>query len=118
MIYAYPPFNFIITMIYLDIDSEAITIPRHTFNADIELTLHMSSNLSDEIVMNVTNTSTNSLYYSFPLADTERFNVGEYTYKLKNDRAVVLESGLITFGDYNRETRSNNTTINKIQYNG
>lgn len=106
-------------MTYLDeIDTE-LTIPRHTFGESTGYILELSSNMSDSIVFNVNNVSSNSLYYTFNLNDTERLNVGEYNYTLKDSNLRVLETGLITFGNYERTVTANDTTnYNKIQYNG
>ena len=106
-------------MTYIDeIDTE-LTIPRHTFNESTGYTLELSSNMSDRIVLSVNNVSNSSLYYTFMLNDKERFNVGEYTYKLMNPELEILETGMITFGNYTRTVKTNDTTnFNKIQYNG
>ena len=109
-------------MVYINETSGSITIPRHTFTSGNGYDLVLTSNLSNEVVLveKGNNISTNSLYYKFGV-DSQKIsllNEGEYTYKLYSDD-VVLEFGLLTFGNYQREVLVNNTfNLNKIQYNG
>ena len=108
-------------MVYINENSGSITIPRHTFtDSGNGYDLILTSNLSNEVVLvnKGNNISTNSLYYKFALNSLTALNVGEYTYKLVSDD-VVLEIGLLTFGNYQRTVIVNNTfNTNKIQYNG
>lgn len=107
-------------MVYINENSGTISIPRHTFDTSGNYTLLISSNLSGEIILvdDGGNISTNDLYYKFALSNLESLNVGEYTYKLYKD-SVVLETGLLMFGNFNRTVIVNNTFNNeKIQYNG
>lgn len=108
-------------MVYINENSGSITIPRHTFTCSGNgYNLILTSNLCNEVLLvrNGNNISTNSLYYKFELYNLTDLNVGEYTYKLICDD-VVLEWGLLTFGNYQRTVIVNNTfNTNKIQYNG
>lgn len=106
-------------MVYIHENSGSITIPRHTFTNSEGYDLILTSNLSNEVLLveNGNNISTNDLYYKFAL-NTLDLNIGEYTYKLISDD-VVLETGLLTYGNYERLVIVNNTfNTNKIQYNG
>lgn len=107
-------------MVYINENSGTISIPRHTFNSSGNYTLLVSSNLSDDVILveNSGNISTNDLYYKFALSNLEFLNVGEYTYKLYFD-SKIIETGLLMFGNFNREVIVNNTfNREKKQYNG
>lgn len=108
-------------MVYINDLSGTVTIPKHIEYPDTTYTLVLASNLSNcvTLVNNGSNISTNSLYYKFTL-DNLHLNVGEYTYKLYGeDNSNVLETGLLVFGEYNRQVIVNNTTNKqKVQYNG
>lgn len=109
-------------MIYINDTSGTITIPKHIDGYySSGYTVVLSSNLSDKvtIVENGSDISTNPLYYKFALYSLARLNVGEYTYKLYGANFDnVLETGLLTYGEFNREVIVNNTTVKeKIQYN-
>lgn len=107
-------------MVYINENSGTISIPRHTFNSSGNYTLLVSSNLSDDVILvnNSGNISTNELYYKFALSDLSLLNVGEYTYKLYYDTKVI-ETGLLMYGNFNREVIVNNTfNREKKQYNG
>ena len=107
-------------MIYINENSGTINIPKHTSNNYSEFTLKLYSNISDEVILveDGANISTNSLYYKLTLDSLDGLNIGEYTYKLISDD-VVLETGLLVFGNYERQVIVNNTFNNeKIQYNG
>ena len=105
-------------MVYINETSGTVTIPKHT-DTDGKYTLVLSSNLSNTvtIVENGSNISTNPLYYKFAIYNLNLLNVGEYTYTLHNSTEVV-ETGLLTFGNFERTVIVNNTTREKIQYNG
>lgn len=111
------------TMVYINDTSGTINIPKHVdvFSAS-GYTLVLSSNLSDEVVIvdSGEDISTNTLYYKFALDDTIGYlNVGEYTYNLYDDSNLIIETGLLTFGEFKREIIVNNTfNKEKIQYNG
>lgn len=105
-------------MIYINETSGSINIPRHTFSEGI-YKLILTSNVSNEIVLveNGENISTNDLYYKFAI-NIEGLNPGEYTYKLYSDE-VVVEIGLITFGNYNiSKVVYESFNPFKVQYNG
>lgn len=107
-------------MIYINELSGTINIPKHTSNDYSSFTLKINSNISDEVILvdNGENISTNTLYYKLALNNLNDVNVGEYTYKLISDD-VVLEKGLLVFGNYQRCITVNNTFNNrKKQYNG
>lgn len=107
-------------MVYINENSGTINIPRHTYKAADSYTLLISSNLSDDVILveNGGNISTNSLYYKFALDNLLNLNIGEYTYKLYGD-SVVIETGLLMFGNFGRTAIVNNTfNTQKIQYNG
>lgn len=107
-------------MVYINSTSGSITLPRHTFRNSDYYTLLVQSNMSNKftLVDEGQNISTNLLYYKFVLNDVS-LNTGEYTYKLYDSDDVVIETGLITYGDYIREVTVNNTfNKEKIQYNG
>lgn len=107
-------------MIYINDTSGTITVPKHSDVYSSGYTVVLSSNLSNDvaIVENGSDISTNPLYYKFAL-NNHNLNVGEYTYKLYGDSEDVLEIGLLTYGEFNREVIVNNTTVKeKIQYNG
>lgn len=107
-------------MVYINNNSGTITIPKHTITTGT-YTLILSSNLSDEVVLveDGGDISTNSLYYKFALDNLSFLNVGEYTYKLYDVDNNVIETGLLTFGNFERQVIVNNTfNKEKIQYNG
>lgn len=109
-----------LAMIYINDTSGTITIPKHIAVYSSGYTVVLSSNLSNEvaIVENGSDISTNPLYYKFAL-DSLDLNIGEYTYKLYGDSDNVLEIGLLTYGEFEREVIVNNQTVKqKIQYNG
>lgn len=107
-------------MIYLNDLSATVSVPRHTQDVSSAYTLVLTSNLSDSVALinSGSNVSTNSLYYKFPIDENVKLNVGEYTYTLYDDSENVLEQGLLTYGAYSRQVIVNNTTNEKIQYNG
>ena len=112
-------------MVYINDTSGTITIPRHTFNIHGNYTLILTSNMANDVVLvdNQSNISTNTLYYKFALDNLTGLNVGEYNYTLNGvddeDEECILETGLLTFGNYTREVPVNNTfEKQKIQYNG
>lgn len=107
-------------MVYINENSGTISIPRHTFNTSGDYKLVVTSNISNDVILveDGNNISTNTLYYKFALGSLTNLNVGEYTYKLYvlND---VIETGLLTYGNFNRVVTVNNTFNNeKIQYYG
>ena len=108
-------------MVYINSTSGTISIPKHTKTTG-QYRLIVTSNMSDEVVLVPSNDdiSTNPFYYKFALSNLDELNVGEYTYKLYNGELLTLcETGLLTYGEYNREDVVNNTFNNeKIQYNG
>lgn len=109
-------------MIYINETSGTINIPRHTYDTIGNYSLIVTSNLSNDvtIVENGENISTNSLYYKFTLDNLNLLNVGEYTYNLYDDNSsVVIETGLLMYGNFKREVIVNNTfNKDKVQYNG
>ena len=108
-------------MVYINKQSGTISIPRHTHDFHGKYKMKLSSNMSDEVwlVDSGSNISTNLLYYKFELGDLDALNVGEYAYQLTDlAESLILEEGLLTFGEYKREVVENNSTRNKIQYNG
>ena len=108
-------------MVYINEISGNITIPRHTFDNSEGYSLILTSNLSNSVVLinNGKNISTNQLYYKFAIDSLENLNVGEYRYSLYNNSEILLETGLLTFGEYKREVIVNNTfNKEKKQYNG
>lgn len=108
-------------MVYINSNSGTITIPKHTnVLSESGYTLILTSNLSDDVVLveNGGNISTNSLYYKFALYSLNGLNVGEYTYTLYDDSEQVVEVGLLTYGNFERQVIVNNTfNREKIQYN-
>ena len=107
-------------MVYINETSGTVSLPRHTQDVSSAYTLVLSSNLSNSVrlVDNGSNISTNPLYYKFAF-NNQNLNVGEYTYNLTGTDNSILETGLLTYGAYNREVIVNNTTNKqKIQYNG
>lgn len=107
-------------MIYIHKHSGTISVPRHTFNETGFFTLIVTSNISDTVVLveDGEDISTNSLYYKFAIHNLEKLNTGEYTYRLYNNQKMV-ETGLLTYGNYNRVIIENNTfNKEKKQYNG
>lgn len=107
-------------MVYITSISGSITLPRHTYDTATGYTLVLTGNMSSTVTLvdNGSNVSTNPLYYKFTIS-TPDLNVGEYTYKLVGDDDQVLETGLVTYGEYKREVIVNTTSKNeKIQYNG
>lgn len=109
-------------MVYINQCSGTITIPKHTKTTGLDLyKMVISSHLTDDITLfdNGYNISTNGLYYKFPLGDLNNLNVGEYTYKLYDNENHVLETGLLTFGNFKvKITHKGEYLENKIQYNG
>lgn len=108
-------------MVYINENSGTVTIPRHTQYTYGGYTLSISSNVSDtiDLVTDGNNISTNPLYYRFVLGSLDNISVGDYHYKLYDAENNLIESGLLSFGSYNREVTVNNTFNNqKIQYNG
>lgn len=111
-------------MIYINKNSSSIIIPRHTFENGTQYYLIASSNLSNDVVLvnKGNNVSTNSLYYEFALSNLSKLSAAEYEYTLyttTNNVKNILERGLLTFGQYNREVTVNNTfNPVKKQYNG
>lgn len=109
-------------MIYISQFSGSVSVPRHSNAVATGYTLELSSNLVGDItiVEDGENVSTNPLYYKFELfGDLNRIPTGEYKYTLYDDYAKVLETGLLTFGEYRREVVVNNTfNKQKVQYNG
>lgn len=106
-------------MIYINENSGTISIPRHTMECVGEYTVVLNSNMSNRIVLvqGAENISTNSLYYKFALDNLSEIAVGEYTYKVYCHNTMV-ETGLLTFGNYSREVIVNNTfNVEKKQYN-
>lgn len=107
-------------MVYINDTSGTITIPKHIESSG-KYTLVLTSNLSNDvtIVEDGSDISTNPLYYKFALDNLEYLNVGEYTYTLYDADDYILETGLLTYGEFKREVIVNNTTvIEKKQYNG
>ena len=107
-------------MIYIENESQ-ITIPRHTFTSYASYILTLASNMSNPtiIVNGLGNISTNTYYYQFLVTIPNTLPAGEYKYTLTNSDGLVLENGLVTYGNYNRVgLASNNTSTQKIQYNG
>lgn len=108
-------------MIYITGLSGSVSVPRHNNSRSSGYTLALSSNLAGEytIVEDGEDVSTNPLYYKFQLGDLTSIPTGEYKYTLYDDYAKVLETGLLTFGEYRREVVVNNTfNKQKVQYNG
>lgn len=107
-------------MVYIDKSSTTITIPRHTKAEDNTYSLVLSSSMSTTytLVAEMGDTSINPFFYTFPL-DNWNIADGEYSYKLLNSEDVILETGLITVGSYDRTgVIVNNTSNQKVQYNG
>lgn len=108
-------------MVYINSTSGTITIPKHSDTSGtytMVLTSQMSTTVT--LVQDGSDISTNSLYYKFALGTLDFLNVGEYTYTLKeSDSDDILETGLLTYGEYNREVIVNNNTQKQIiQFNG
>ncbi len=107
-------------MIYIESDS-SILIPRHTYIDYGSYTLILTSNMSNPttIVNGMSNISANTFYYKFQLSIPDSLPYGEYTYTLYNEDNLVVETGLLTYGNFDRTGLvSKNTSQNKIQYNG
>lgn len=108
-------------MIYISELSGHIDIPRHGNTSSTGFTVELSSNLTGDItiVEDGENVSASPLFYRLALGDLSSLETGEYKYTLYGDYAQVLETGLLTFGDYRRTPVVNNTfNKQKIQYNG
>ena len=112
-------------MVYINENSGTISIPRHTFNTTGLYRLIVSSNISNEVILveDGNDISTNALYYKFAIGNLDKLNVGEYTYNLyvinNGISNSIIETGLLTYGNFNRVVTVNNTFNNeKIQYNG
>lgn len=111
-------------MVYINENSGTISIPRHTFNTTGLYRLIVSSNISNEVILveDGNDISTNTLYYKFALGNLDKLNVGEYTYNLYFINGIstdIIETGLLTYGNFNRVVTVNNTfNKEKIQYNG
>lgn len=108
-------------MIYINENSSAISIPRHSLNTEGGYTLVVKSNVSNNVILveDGGNISTNDFFYQFPLNNLSNLNVGEYTYLLYDVNSEVIETGLLMYGKYERTVVVNNTfNKEKIQYNG
>lgn len=108
-------------MIYITELSGSVNVPRHCNGVASAYTMELTSNLTDDItiVENGEDISTNPLYYKFELGDLSSLTVGEYTYTLYDEYGMVLEKGLLTFGEFQRTAVVNNTfNKQKVQYNG
>lgn len=110
-------------MVYINDNSGTISVPRHTFNRNFDnYVLKIYSNLSNDILLvEDNNISTNPLYYKFVLQPDLNISTGEYSYRLygnNSDLEILLEQGLLTYGEYNRLVTVNNYNSNKIQYEG
>lgn len=64
------------------------------------------------------NTETDSLYFVFEIEDTTGLSVGEYDYRLLNDRGEELSCGILTAGDYVRTYSAPEETRKIIEYGG
>lgn len=107
-------------MVYINETSGTINIPRHTFDSTGAFTLKVS-NISGTITLvdSGNDISTNTMYYKFALGSLASLNVGEYTYELFDGSHNMIETGLLTYGEYTRTVIVNNTFNNeKKQYNG
>ena len=107
-------------MVYINDTSGTINIPKHTYVDASTFTLKLS-NISGTIILvaDGSDISTNTLYYKFALGNLNNLNVGEYTYTLYDDSEDMIETGLLTYGNYTREVIVNNTFNNeRKQYNG
>ena len=107
-------------MIYIN-TNQTISIPRHSMNDSKTYSLQIQSRMTDPIIIveNQNDISTNAFYYEFPLSLPETLYEGEYTYILVTEDGQVVETGLLSYGEYSRlGVVSNHSPINKIQYNG
>lgn len=113
-------------MIYLSKRKPVVNVPKHTFVAEGNYKLVISSPVTNDvtIVEDGGNISTHRLYYKFSLdsLQIQSLSDGEYTYRLYDKYDTVIETGLLVLGDYDGDDDDVvNDTFNietKIQYNG
>ena len=109
-------------MIYIGIiqTPQMVAVPRSDGHAERPglMTLVLTRGGAETRFEGLLNTETDSLYYVFEIGDASRLAVGEYDYRLLNDRGDELSCGIMTAGDYVRTYDTPAETRKIIEYGG
>lgn len=104
-------------MIYIKSDTNSVQIPRHSNTNLTECRLEVINNLTQQSYdIDINDVLEYTFTYQLEIDPIELMD-GEYTYKLFNDE-VLVEKGLLVYGDYKREIQSYQKENKKIQYKG
>ena len=107
-------------MVYIDSETNTITIPRHSENESTTFSLELTNNIGGGVTTYsglTPSEETTAYMYVIPF-HLEDVPTGEYTYKLIGNGGDVAEFGLLNYGNYVAPTTEYNNTTERIQYNG
>ena len=92
-------------MLYINNNTEIISIPKHIESTLEAHTLHLVNNLANGIdfIIPLEIVAQNDYYYILKI-NNQNIPTGEYTYYLKSDN-TTLESGLLVYGDYIKDVK-------------
>lgn len=108
-------------MIYITIDDNQITIPKHTNTNYSDYDLHIENTLTHKVVLYqgiINAADTADLNYVFNINTLLLSNNSEFQYTLKNKKNI-LETGMLRVGEFTpSESVSYEDENNTIVYNG
>lgn len=101
-------------MLYIDVSTQELIIPKYSATAGTyELRLKNNTTNQSFVFTDLTDVGNDKFFYVFN--KSLDLPVGEYTFQLVNNEKV-LETGLLTFGDYSAPKQEYNSNKTYISY--
>lgn len=107
-------------MVYLTNNSDKVAFPCTTTNDGTNYVVKISNTTTKkEYTYTLLNYSNSNSYYYFNVASilADTIDAGQYKYTIEKE-SVILDCGLMQFGDYTRTATQYENEINFNQYNG
>ena len=111
-------------MVFINNSSTSIQIPKHNESIEGSLVLKITNNITgmEYEWEDLVDVSESPILYEFAFLPYNTMDEGEYSYGLfvvVNENESLIESGLLVYGDYVRETSQYESDTNKIvQFDG